>query len=380
MIRGPISMVIVGAIMLCMFALVTFGPRILEGIVPDQMIDALEGGQMASTGGGAGPGDGPAGYLSDSTDGLVARGPIAAVAGNEPVFINDVITDYSTSIGSDVPAEVTTIRPITGCRPTAPAAGTLVGHVTAGNSDLDLPLYTYNDTHLAAAVQDFVNVYRSGSTTSAKDVMAPSYQAYDVAVTETRAPVYLVLENGHGNRIWNIHLAPGAQVERVVLLGGEHAGVANLDPVVPVEVLPGAALAACGIQPAYSLNPGHLFFQSMNSGAMSKSESEAKLAAIKDAVAAYGIWFRDSFGVMAEDSRAGFDQGTISVVGPVPGDAEPMAAYAPIRGARIRATQDAYFEIRGQTAEGQDFAALVEAIAKSFAFGDLTNLRQGVEF
>lgn len=382
MIRGPISLVIVGSIMLVAVALVSLGPRAFEGYVPDQIIEALEGGQMMpSLGGGvSGGGDSPADFLSDNTDGMVANGPIAARAGNEPVFIEDVITGYKTRVSSDMPVEITTIRPITGCRLTAPEQGSVVGHVTARNSNLDLALSTYNDGHLAEAVQVFVNVYRKGGFTLAENVDGPSYKAYDVAVTETRKPVYLVLENSYGNLIWNIHLAPGARIERVVLLGGEHAGVANLDPVVPVEVLPGPALEACGIRPAYGLNAGHLFFQSMASGAMSKDEADTKLAAIKDAVAAYDIWFRDSFGILASESRSGFDQGTISVVGPVPGEADPKAVYAPVKGARIRTTQDTYFEVRGQVAKGEDFAGRVKAIATTFAYGDLTNLRQGVEF
>jgi hypothetical protein len=233
---------------------------------------------------------------------------------------------------------------------------------------------------LASAVQGLVDAYRSSGST---EVSAPSglaYAAYDVAVTETKAPVYLVLEARTGNLVWNLHLAPGARIERVILLGGAHVGVANLDPVVPVEVLPGPAMAACGIRPAYPLNPGHLFFQSMANGAMSRDEATAKLGAIDDAVAAYDIWFRDSFGVLAEATRAGFDEGSVSVVGSVPTGDAGRAVYAPIEGARIRMTQDQYFDIKGQVAEGADFAGRVKAIATSFAFGDLKTLRQGVAF
>ncbi|MGB3249892.1 MAG: hypothetical protein WBB13_12090, partial [Tabrizicola sp.] len=71
---------------------------------------------------------------------------------------------------------------------------------------------------------------------------------------------------------------------------------------------------------------------------------------------------------------------TVSVVGPQPGEAEPKAVYARVQGSRIRMTQDSYFEIRGQVAEGEDFAGRVKAIATSFAFGDLKALRQGVAF
>jgi hypothetical protein len=382
MIRGPISLVIVGAIMLFGTVLVTLGPQKFEGYLPDQVIDLLDSG-MAGTisSGGKGSGDTAADFLDDGADGLKALGPIAAMAGNKPVFIKDVVDGYTTRVANDMPAEIMLIRPISGCRLTAPLKGTVVGHVTSGSTGLDLPLRTYNDRDLAGAVQALVNDYRETGLTSAKVPYGLAYEAYDVAVTETSAPVYLVLENIRNNRIWNIHLAPGAQVERVVLLGGAYAGVANLDPVVPVEVLPGPALADCGIQPAYPLNPGHRFFAVLKDGPGSyKDQAEADFAAMQERIAAYNTWFRDTFGVLADETRAGFDDASVSVVGPQPGAAEPKAIYAPIKGSRIRMTQDVYFEIEGQVPEGEDFVGRVKAIATAFAFGDLTTLRQGVSF
>ena len=381
MIRGPISLLIVGAIMLAAFALVSLGPQAFERYLPDQVINMLDGGLVGTLDGRQRSGDSASDMLDDGVDGLRARGPIAAMSGNRPVFISDVISGYSKRVGADIPAEITMIRPISGCRLTAPLEGTAVGHVTAADTDLDLALLTYNDSDLAAAVQGFVNLYRDNGMVSPSDGAGLAYEAYDVAVTETRAPVYLVLETARGNRIWNIHLAPGARVERVILLGGAHVGVANLDPVVPVEVLPSDALAACGIDPFYPLNPGHRFFEVLKDGTgSSRQEAEAKLVVMQDRVGAYNTWFRDSFGVLADETRAGFDGGTVSVVGPQPGEGEPKAVYAPIEGSRIRMTQDTYFEIRGQVAAGEDFAGRVKAIATSFAFGDLKNLRQGVAF
>lgn len=381
MVRGPISIAIVGAIALAAVAFFVGGPRAFEGILPPQVLDLVEALAQPTDFDMAGrSGDSPADFLVDDTDGLQARGPIAASAGNEPIFIKDVITGYTTRVGNDIPAEITTIRQITGCRPTPPQAGTTVGHVRAGSSQMDLAMWTYNDTHLAAGVQGLVNHYRSTGTTAMLNLGLPSYQAYDVTVTETAAPVYLVLESGFVNRIWNLHLAPGVRIERVVLLGGTQAGIANLDPLVPVEVILDDGLQSCGIQPAYGLNDGHMFFQSMEMGLISAAEADSKLAQMNDGIAAYDTWFRDTFGIEASTSRIGYDRGTISVVGPIPGEQDPKAAYVSINGAKIRMTQDRFFEIRGQVPEGEDFEARVKAIALTFSFGNLDYLRQGVSF
>ncbi|MBA3908725.1 MAG: hypothetical protein C0524_02335 [Rhodobacter sp.] len=385
MVRGPISLVIVGIVSLVGLAVVFGGPQVFEKVLPPSAISFVDdlGGKAGKTslvGGAVRAGDSPADFLNNSKEGLDAIGPIAAGAGNGAVFIADVISGYSTQVATDVPAEITTIRPILGCLLTPPQPGTVVGHATSGRSDLATALSTYGDRHLAEAVQTFVNLYRKTGKADPETSAGIAYEAYDVAVTETDTPVYLVLENRYGNRIWNIHLAEGARIERVVLLGGDQAGVANLDPVIPVEVILNDGLDACGIRPAYDLNPGHLFFQSLENGAMSAEEAETRLAALRSAVDAFDVWFRDSFGVLAGQSRVGFDKGTISLIGPVPGEVDPKAVYAPIAGAKIRMTQDKFFEIEGQQAEGEDFASRVIAIAKAFAFGDLDTLRQGVNF
>ena len=382
MIRGLISLVIVGVVMLAGLAVVVKGPQAFTRYLPDKLATAFDGGRIGSFDSAVtGSGDKASDYLEDGVDGMTVHGPIAAMAGNQPVFIKDMLSGHMTQVADDIPAEITMIRPISGCRLTAPLDGTGVGHVTASATGLLLPLLTYDDQDLAAGVQALVNTYRDSGTASVAAPAALAFEAYDVAVTETRTPVYLVLESGPGNRIWNIHLAPGARIERVILLGGTHVGVANLDPVIPVEVLPGAALAECGIDPFYPLNPGHRFFEVLKSGTgSSKAEAEAKYAVMQARVAAYDIWFRDSFGVLAGETRAGFDGGTVSVVGPQPAEAEPKAVYARVQGSRIRMTQNSYFEIRGQVAEGEDFSGRVKAIATSFAFGDLKALRQGVAF
>ena len=382
MVRGPIVLVAVVAVVLGTVGFVAAKPRLFSAVLPPEVIQSLEvmTGSQPVVSAASVVGKTPSDFLVDSSDGLQAQGPIAAALGNRPVFIDAVVLGYTTQVSEDIPAEITKIRPILGCQLTSPMAGSVVGHVTAGVSGVPLAMRTYNDTHLAAEVQRVVDMYRDMGGEAAFVSQAPAYESYDVVVTETRAPVYLVLEDHGASRIWNIHPAPGVRIERVVLLGGGQAGVANLDPVVPVEALLDDGLAACGIAPAYPLNDGHLTFQMMDRGEMPRTEAEQKLAELRAAIDIYDTWFRDSFGVGAVESRIGFDAGTISVIGPVPGDTDPKANFQPITGAKIRTTQDQFFEIAGQVSPGTDFASRVMAIATTFAFGDLQTLEQGVRF
>lgn len=386
MMRGLMNVVLVTVVAVGAIAAVYLWPRAFQGILPTALLDRIAAvGSSDPTGTTAAQRDQtPRDLLTDGPDGLVAEGPVAAMAGNQPVFIRDVITGYSDRVGKEVPAEITTIRPIMGCLLTPPLKGSAVGHVVAGRSDLRLGLLTYDDTELAAAVQAFVDAFRQATDGATVEVAVPdhlAYQSYDVVVTDVSAPVYLVLQTGPGNRIWNIHAAPGVRIERVVLLGGNQAGVANLDPVVPVEVLLDEGLSACGIRPALPLNEGHALRQAAASG---DAGAGAGIAGTEAEAQSYGQWFLDSFGVPAAATRAGFDRGTVSLVGPIPGgegpDLVPKAVFAGIDGSKIRTTQDVFFEIPGQVPPGEDFASRVKAIATAFAFGDLANLRQGAEF
>jgi hypothetical protein len=389
MIRGVVNVLLVAGMAAAAIVAVVLWPRAFEGILPASLLDGLAKAEsaVAPPDAAAGAGDSPADFLIDGPDGLLADGSIAAMAGNAPVFVQDVVSGYSTALSRDVPAEITTIRPIMGCLLTPPMTGSVVGHVVAGESGVSLGLLTYDDADLAGAVQGFVDTYRAVAATQEAGVVAVSmpegiaYQAYDVLVTEQSAPVYLVLQTGPGNRIWNIHRAPGVRIERVVLLGGSQAGVANLDPVIPVEVILDNGLRACGIRPALPLNAGHALVAAANAGEAGASD---RLAAHEEAVAAYGQWFKDTFGVAAGSSRIGFDRGTASLIGPLPGGEDPAltpkATFGRIDGAKIRTTKDAFFEIPGQMPAGEDFASRVKAIATAFAFGDLANLRQGADF
>lgn len=384
-------MVIVGFITLFMFALVGFGPRFLEKILPESTLVWIEdndgfGGllsmsgtvDMADGGGTKGDPKDPYSHLRDTGDGWQGSARIAALPGNQPVFVADVLDGRRAEARNVAPQTVGVLQPVTDCRFTPPQAGSFVAHIGAlGNPPYTMALSTYGDAELAKAVRQFAKIYRKSGRKQVHGLSDLSFTDFDVIVTETQRPVYLVLESPHDMRLWNILLAPGARIERVVLIGGRQAGVANLDPAVPVEVMRNAELQACGVPDAqYPLNPGHMLFQSLDAGRLSVEEAEVTLGKIAAANAAWDGWFRDAFGVSANATMAGdWNDGNIAVAGPVPATPEERAVYAKLSGGLARITVDTYVEYPALRAEGADFASRVGAIASAFAWGDLENLK-----
>lgn len=379
--RNAVVIAIIGMVVLALAAVYSGGTDAVRALLPPAVAERVVAflDPDAVTGPVSGDGSLAVDFLEDGPDGLMARGPIAAQAGNLPVFIGDVVDGHQAPARDDLPSEIMTIRPILGCRLTPPLAGTTVGHVTAGSGGYPTALATYDDAELAAAVDAFVAAYRASVGDGPAIPDAGSYTLHDVAVNVADAPVYLVLAASGGDRLWNLHLAEGTRVERVVLLGGAQAGIANLDPVVPVEVLLDDGLADCGLVPAYPPNAGNRLVLAPDLGGLPPADATRALEALSQQVLVYDTWFRDSFGVQASVSRIGFAQGAVALVGPVP-PADGRAAFAPLAGAKIRMTQDQFFEVQGQMPSGEGFAARVRAIATSFAFGNLDYLRQGVRF
>lgn len=380
--RNAIGVAIVGLGGLALGALYLGGPAAVQAVLPEPVAGPVVGlvfprsADTPVSGDGSAPGD----YLVDGPDGLAAQGQLIAAASTGAVFLRDVVDGHRLVTPGDLPAEITTIRPILGCRLTPPLAGSRIGHVTAGAGGAPTALATYTDADLAAAVQAFVDAYRALDEGEPPLPQATPYVAQDVVVTDLAAPVYLVLSARGGDRLWNLHLAPGVRVERVILLGGSQVGVANLDPVIPVEVILDDGLAACGLDPAHPANAGNRINLGPDEGGLPAAEASRARDDRARAVAAYDTWFRDSFGVTASASRIGFDLGSVALVGPVPGEGQQKAKHATLAGSKVRVTQDRFFEVSGQGPASESFPLRVRAIATSFAFGDLGYLRQRVRF
>jgi|GEM_PF-1100755 len=388
-------MAVIGVITLLMLAMVMGGGmRVFERFVPESVLvwlDENEGfgailgmnGAVMQMGGSREPtgeaAKDPAAHLRDSRDGLEGSKKVAPMAQGQVVFVADVLSGRRILSGSQAPAQVGALPVLQGCTFTPPSAAAVVGHVSAyWGSDVKVELATYGDEHLAYAVKQFAKVYRNSGHKQIEGLAGLRFNAFDVVVTETEKPVYLVLTVRSGEfQLWNIHLAPGARLERVVLIGGGQAGVVNLGADVPVEVMRNDVKESCRVpEISYPLNPGNGFYQAIESGRLTEEEADAKLDELAASTAAWSAWFKNSFGVSSDETMAGnWNEGTIAVVGPLPATPEGKAVYAKISGSTARITVNTYVEYPALKAEGGDFASRVVAIATAFAGGNLETLR-----
>jgi hypothetical protein len=387
-------MVIVGVISLIMVALTFGGPRVFDKVLPESALVWIEtmgtmDGDMVFINGGGGKsksdwgGETAESHILDSLYGYAPSDEIAAAPGRGAVFIAEVLDGHSRRMRGVSPGHVDPLTPVDGCTVTPPARGTVLGHVNAmAPSGREIELVTYGDAELAQGVRDLARHYRKTGTTAFANLKMPAFDTYDVVVTETAAPVYLVLQTEDAARIWNIHLAPGVKIERVVLLGGPYAGVANLPAAVPVEVMAQAQMDACGLpEPAFPLNPRNVFNQKAEAGKLDADEVAKTRAELEAAITAYDGWFRQQFGQGALETVAGaWTKGDIAAIGPVPASAEGRAVWTSVKGATLRSTMNSYVDHAGLAEQGVDYAARVKAIATAFAWGNLQTMRPKEQF
>ena len=106
--RGPVGLIVMSVAAVAVFALILFGPRLLDRLAPQGALALVEsvGGVFSPTflGGAEEPvseaAHDPAAHLRDSPEGWRPTRRIAATAGNGAVFIDEGLAGRGTHEGA----------------------------------------------------------------------------------------------------------------------------------------------------------------------------------------------------------------------------------------------------------------------------------------
>lgn len=265
---------------------------------------------------------------------------VIATENGMPVFQMQVFAGQRPNALTDVPGAAARVPVLADCAGLgAPIAGAHVAFVqgeTPGWAGLVAPDDAVLREEVARYLRDLRYPGKAGRGMGLEALQRQTYSAFDVAVTETAAPVHLVLSGDTARpRLWNLQIGPGVRLARVTLLGGGRDGVAHLPAGVPLEVLPRAAMAACGALESYPYSDLSLVHQSRAIGAIKEDEYAEMSAKLDAAYADWAGWFAGHFGEEPLALRVGFDEGLGALVGPVPATPEARLVWAPVAGAPI---------------------------------------------
>jgi len=296
---------------------------------------------------------GPAsGAVVIRNDRRVALGPVADTETQDPVWIPDVLVGFDGTMDR---GELTLGEPLSiaeGCEPAPPADGVRVAHGFAEGGQPGAGLYGLTSQERDRAAELFLlQIARHGEGSP----VAPKTSAYllnHVVVTDTSAPLHLVLSSAPERRIWQFHLAPNVQISAVTMLGGAMQATLGLPDDTLVEVMTEQAQEACGIRQIF---------------APMRAEGEPA-PAFDRRVENYDRWFADRFGVGALEGRAGLSGGWALVIGPTNPSVTATSAH------RLRSMPGEALFGRGFGSWPATFDAEIRAHATELAGGDLSDI------
>lgn len=277
----------------------------------------------------------PASFIVEHGGFEIVGGAVAATEHDRVVWLTDVFPWHKTPEPEIKPSKIRALPHLPGCDPAGPAPGSRLANVFAHQTLRTIPIWGYSEAELVAEAERLIAHTRAGTSPGpsaaladtfdfdALDAASPvdrfQFSIMDVAVTETHQPVHLVLQTGRGRILWNLSLAPGAQISGVTLLGGTMVALANLPKGVPVEIMTGESLEACDVRPARAWLRSDPIFAAVDAGLMTAEDAREESARHALDVEAWNLWFEDRFGLRDDETRIGYDMGSIAaLVGPIP--------------------------------------------------------------
>ncbi|MBT1154264.1 hypothetical protein J1C56_01520 [Aminobacter anthyllidis] len=316
----------------------------------------------------------PADSLKTDRFGYKVSSDVIVGKDNSLAWLKAAVSGYAPVEGQR-PAKIGWLETTPSCKFPLPSVGDKLVQVHTNDTDQASDVFALSQADVLERAQNYVSQWQNDG----KDPGVNSNRSGDrlrvvnVIVTETEAPVYLVLAGGF-DTLWNIQKSPNARIARVAIIGTRNAGIVNLEPGTPVTVLAGNAAKDCKVSPSRRPQPYWRVVEAAKGGDQISKEAVASRNAIH---ARYDSWFRASFGKASEDVTIGIDQMNHAIVGPLPASPDDRLPYRGIADATVQLarTDYAFFAASRQDYDSKH-SELVTKKAQQLAGGDLTSLNR----
>lgn len=300
----------------------------------------------------------PRNYLFELNGHTVVGGPIAATEHGAPVFVSEIFQWHAYPGSKELPARVEPLPLVQNCHLSPPANKSRIANVWSGPTLQNIPVYAHFDTELDdAAVQSMaqpqmddaekpglIERFRMAATVGApteRDTDPYQLSVMDVVITETEAPVHLILQTSSGRLMWNLSLKEGVTLSGITLLGGDIVALANLPRNVPVEALTARELASCAPMREQRPLASDPVFKQVEIGLSRPSDARAVLERRSAAAEEWNQWFQFQFGVRDDSTRIGYDvAGIAALVGPLLETPEDRVGYHGFKGRTVHIVPD----------------------------------------
>jgi hypothetical protein len=253
-------------------------------------------------------------------------------------------------------------------------AGTRAVFVHTESAFAKTPLFTIDQKSIAERAQEYVARWRSEGRDPgfASGMGTDNFAQSNVYVTDTTAPYVLVISSTE-KMLWNLVIAEGVKIERVVLLAPRGAGVINMPAGAELSVISGQSLQNCRITPILPVHPEAGQTQRAAAG---DATARQGVATRRQVYSSFADWFRTSFNTSLSEVSYGGERAAHFLIGPVPITPEKRIPYRGLKGAELMLTQSDHYVFGTQGDYRAKNMELVLPMAKSLAGGDLSKLNK----
>lgn len=280
------------------------------------------------------------------------------------------------------PAGLTPFAANDACTVRRPAAGEIIHNVRLESATVDSEVHAFSNVEMAEALRQHLEGlaktprhHQVGSKAEAR------MGVVDVFVTDTSAPVYLVLQAWkiyeRQDMIWNIHIAPGVELSHVVMIG-DRSGVVLPTGAVTFEALRiGDFIEGMGFEDNEARRPCMVApFRTPRDDwravELASEDNDLQVNHVYYFNTGYRMfneWYTQAFGVDAGTNLISVAGAAHVLVGPTP--TEPIG-YRPLSASRVHVTQTDHMVI------GDDawLAVHDETLTRALG-GDLTSFDPG---
>ncbi len=273
-----------------------------------------------SMGGGSWQASGPAGAGERGANPVTPQ-----VASNlpDPVTLADLVTDHVLTDENTVIGQIIPFDRNSQCNLRRPLASEQVVNIRLENGTLTPPVRAISDSDLVKQlVQNVTDVTQKGRSYNWSAQVTGDLTSVDVFLTDTSAPIYLVLQNRGNGIIWNVQTAPDVTLAHVAIVTSRTSGLvsppdnATFEALLEADFVPlhefGAddTIRTCMIRPWRLPEPDWL--------AMQKAGNDNQIYSYTKGYTAYNAWYTGTLGVDAATNLVSPQTAAHMHFGPLP--------------------------------------------------------------
>lgn len=188
--------------------------------------------------------------IEQKDQGTIMRSPAVLAAAGQTLEASDLFSDFEPGADLGIPSKVDQFQGLDHCKPRRPTKDEKIIGVRISAATMPTQIHAIDKASVARAltaglkpalkhrrkIRLGVRAKQDTNLTTLGQSKA-GMNTVDVVLTDTSAPLYLLLQISGGQMIWNLHLAPGVQLKHVVMISGGKVALSGLPSGVSYQYM-----------------------------------------------------------------------------------------------------------------------------------------------